>query len=111
LNGWKAIGRGLKMPLRGPKKGTKYSRSGSNFERGWMPYRAIGELEGLSQVRVGGIINGALRKIAVCIFEDIHGRDPSPSELNDLIKDEDFQEAVAEALDAWPSGRKKMTSN
>ena len=74
-----------------------------------MPYRAIGEIEGISGARVMGIVNVALRKIAGCIFEDIHGREPSSSELNDLIKDEDFQEAVGDSLRAWPSGRKKMT--
>jgi len=72
-----------------------------------MTYRAIGELEGLSEVRVMGIINGALRKVAGCVFEDIHGKEPSPSEMNDLIKDENFQEAVAEALEASPHIRKK----
>jgi hypothetical protein len=84
---------------RGPVKGTKYSRYGRDFERGWKTYRAIGEIEGLSGARVMVIINGALRKIAGCVFEDIHNKQPSLSEMNDLIKDEDFQEAVSEALE------------
>jgi len=54
-----------------------------------------------------GIINGALRKVAGCVFEDIHGKQPSPSEMNDLIKDEDFQEAVSEALEAAGASKKK----
>lgn len=97
----------MKSKSPGPQKGTKYSRSGRDFERGWMTYRAIGELEGVSGVRIMGIVNGALRKIAGCVFEDIHNKQPSPSELNDLIKDEDFQEAVSEALEARGGGQKK----
>lgn len=91
---------------RGPVKGTKYSRSGRDFERGWMTYRQIGEIESISATRVMGIINGALGKVAGCVFEDMHGRGPTRSELNDLIKDEDFAEAVAEALEAGGGGRK-----
>lgn len=94
---------------RGPVKGTKYSRSGSDIERGWMTYREIGEIESISVNRVMVIINGALGKVAGCVFEDMHGRRPTGVELNDLIKDEDFQEAVAHALEAGGGCQKKTT--
>lgn len=98
----------METKTRGPTKGTKYSRSASDFERGWMSYRQIGEIESLSAVRVGGIINGALAKVAGCVFKDIHNNPaPSADELNGLIKDEDFQEAVAEALEASAAVKKK----
>jgi len=97
----------METKLRGPAKGTKYSRNGRDGERGWRTYREIGEIEAISGVRVMGIINGALRKVAGCVFEDIHGKQPSPSEMNDLIKDEDFQEAVSEALEAAGASKKK----
>jgi hypothetical protein len=102
FSGWKAIKRVTKMP----EKGTKYSRSGRDQNRGWMTYREIGEREGVSQVTVMNIINRGLGKIGRALFMEVHGREPTPQELNSLIKDESFQETVAELMSE--GGEKKQ---
>jgi hypothetical protein len=89
-----------------PEKGTKYSRSGRDQNRGWMTYREIGEREGVSQVTVMNIINRGLGKIGRTLFMEVHGREPTPQELNNLIKDESFQETVAEMMSE--DGEKKQ---
>ena len=89
-----------------PEKGTKYSRSGRDVDRGWMTYRQIGEIENLSGVGIMNIINRGLRKVGSTLFVEIHGREPTPQELNNLIKDESFQETVAQLMDE--GGEKKL---
>lgn len=90
-----------------PEKGTKYSRSGRDINRGWMTYRQIGEIENLSAVAIMNIINRGLGKVGRTLFVEVHGREPTPQELNELIKDESFQETVAELMSEGGEKKRK----
>ena len=63
-------------------------------------YREIAEVMGdISYVQVGNILNAAFRKVARETFIQLNGREPTRVELNNLARNEGFQELMVELLE------------
>lgn len=68
--------------------------------KGARSYREIAEVLGdISYVQVGNILNAAFRKVARETFIGLNGREPTRVELNNLARNEGFQELMVELLE------------
>jgi hypothetical protein len=63
-----------------------------------MGYREMGKVLNVSQVTAYNHFHKALAKVAYPLFVELRGREPTHQELMDLVKDDGFQELVAEVL-------------
>lgn len=75
----------------------RYSKTATP-ENGMMGYREMGKVLEVSQITAYNMFHRAMSKVGYEVFLQMNGREPTTQELNDLVKNDGFQDMVADIL-------------